>query len=104
MKQDIRKGRNLKVLIVLGSIGLSISLLIYLEQIALIYVLSTVALIVLLLIVAFADLEKVGEEARHEAYDTEPIVEESAILKTNKLDNIERRKRYKQKGSHELLS
>lgn len=34
--------------------------LIYLEQIAVLYFLATMALILLLLIVAFADLEKVG--------------------------------------------
>lgn len=38
-----------------------VGLLIYLEQIALLYVLATLALVALLLIVAFADLESVGE-------------------------------------------
>ena len=36
--------------------------LIYLEQIALLYVLTTIGLVVLLLIVGFADLERVGRE------------------------------------------
>ena len=37
-----------------------IGAMIYLEQIALLYVLATVALVLLLLVVSFADLEKVG--------------------------------------------
>lgn len=37
-----------------------IGLLIYFEQIAILYVLATVSLIVLLLMVSFADLENVG--------------------------------------------
>lgn len=45
----------LLVVVVLG-------LLIYLEQIALLYVLTTIGLVALLLIVGFADLERVGRE------------------------------------------
>jgi hypothetical protein len=39
-----------------------IGTLIYLEQIAILYVLATLSLVVLLLIVGFADLERVGVE------------------------------------------
>jgi membrane protein YdbS with pleckstrin-like domain len=39
-----------------------IGIILYLEQIAILYILATLALVVLLLIVAFADLEKVGRE------------------------------------------
>lgn len=39
-----------------------IGVLIYLEQIAFLYVLTTLALVVLLLVIAFSDLEKVGRE------------------------------------------
>ena len=39
-----------------------IGFLIYWEQIALLYVFATLGLVVLLLIVGFADLEKVGRE------------------------------------------
>lgn len=39
-----------------------IGVLLYQEQIAILYVLATISLVVLLLIVAFADLEKVGRE------------------------------------------
>lgn len=41
-------------------VAIVIGTLIYLEQIAVLYVLATVSLVVLLLIVGFADLEKVG--------------------------------------------
>lgn len=41
-------------------VGGVIATLLYFEQVAVIYVLSTVGLIVLLLVVAFSDLEKVG--------------------------------------------
>ena len=39
-----------------------ISVLIYFEQIAILYVLATLALVVLLLVVGFSDLENVGVE------------------------------------------
>ena len=39
-----------------------IGFLIYFEQIAFLYVLATLSLVILLLIVGFADLEKVGRE------------------------------------------
>jgi len=42
--------------------------LIYLEQIAILYVLATVSLVVLLLIVGFADLEKVGSDGSGEGF------------------------------------
>jgi hypothetical protein len=44
-------------------VALVIGILIYLEQIAILYVIATLALVVLLLVVAFADLEKIGAEA-----------------------------------------
>ncbi len=43
-------------------VGIVVGVLIYLEQIALLYVLATIALVTLLLIVGFADLEKVNRE------------------------------------------
>jgi len=49
-------------LIWLLAVGLVIGTLIYLEQIAVLYVLATISLVVLLLIVAFADLESVDRE------------------------------------------
>jgi hypothetical protein len=44
------------------AVAIVIGTLIALEQIAILYVLATVSLVVLLLIVAFADLENVGRE------------------------------------------
>ena len=41
-------------------VAIIIGVLIYFQQIAVLYVLATVALVTLLLIVGFADLEKVG--------------------------------------------
>ena len=46
----------------LALVAIVIGILIYFQQIAVLYVLATVALVALLLIVGFADLEKVGVE------------------------------------------
>lgn len=43
-------------------VAVVIGTLIYLEQIPVLYLLATVSLVVLLLIVAFADLERVGTD------------------------------------------
>ena len=43
-------------------VAVVIGVLIYFQQIALLYVLATIALVALLLIVGFADLENVGVE------------------------------------------
>ena len=43
-------------------VSIFIGALIYSEQIALLYVIATLGLVVLLIIVGFADLEKVGRE------------------------------------------
>ncbi|HUF04070.1 MAG TPA: hypothetical protein VMM38_07830 [Aridibacter sp.] len=42
------------------AVAVAIGAMIFFEQIALLYVIATLALVVLLLIVGFADLEKVG--------------------------------------------
>ena len=52
--------RRLTALAYLLVVGILIGTMIYLEQISVLYVLTTLALVVLLLIVAFADLEGVG--------------------------------------------
>jgi len=57
-----RLNRRTAALIWLLAVAIVIGTLIYLEQIAILYVLATVGLVVLLLIVAFADLENVGRE------------------------------------------
>ena len=46
----------------LGLTAVIIGTLIYLEQFAILYVLATLALVILLLVVGFSDLEKVGRE------------------------------------------
>lgn len=54
--------RRMVALIWLVAVAIVIGTLIYLEQIAILYVLATISLVALLLIVAFADLENVGRE------------------------------------------
>ena len=54
--------RRMVALFWLAIVAAVIGTLIYLEQIAILYVLATVSLVVLLLIVAFADLEKVSAD------------------------------------------
>ena len=44
-------------------VSVVIGMLIYFEQIALLYVLATLSLVILLLIVGFSDLEHMGDEA-----------------------------------------
>lgn len=61
VKQN-KLGRRATALIYLLVVAIVIGTLIYLEQIAILYVLATLALVALLLIVAFADLENVGRE------------------------------------------
>lgn len=54
--------RRVTALFWLALVGAVIGALIYLEQIAVLYVLATLSLVVLLLTVGFSDLEKVGTE------------------------------------------
>ena len=62
MEKQSKYSRRTVALFWLLVVGIVIGSLIYWEQIALLYVLATLALVVLLLIVGFADLEKVGRE------------------------------------------
>jgi membrane protein YdbS with pleckstrin-like domain len=48
-------------------VGIVIGSLIYFEQISILYVLATLSLVVLLLIVGFADLEKVSVDGSNSA-------------------------------------
>lgn len=57
-----RFSRRIVALFWMALVAVVIGILIYLEQIAVLYVLATVSLVSLLLVVAFADLEKVGRE------------------------------------------
>lgn len=63
MAQQQKFGRRTIALFWLLAIGVIIGVLIYLEQIALLYVLATIGIVVLLLIVGFSDLEKVERNA-----------------------------------------
>jgi hypothetical protein len=63
MTTEQRKiGRRATALLWLLGIAIVIGTLIYLEQIAILYVLATITLVGLLLVVAFSDLENVGRE------------------------------------------
>ncbi len=62
MAQQQKFSRRTIALFWLLGAAVIIGVLIYLEQIALLYVLATISLVVLLLIVGFADLEKVGRD------------------------------------------
>ena len=66
--QKQRFGRRTVALFWLALVAILIGVLIYLEQIAILYVLATVSLVVLLLIVAFADLVKVGSDGSGEGF------------------------------------
>lgn len=57
-----RYGRRSVALFWLVLVSIIIGVLIYLEQIALLYVLATLSLVALLLVVGFADLEKVNRD------------------------------------------
>lgn len=60
--KERKLNRRTAALLWLVAVAAVIGTLIYLEQIAILYVLATVSLVALLLIVAFADLENVGRE------------------------------------------
>jgi hypothetical protein len=62
MEKQSKYSRRTVALFWLFVVGIVIGGLIYWEQIALLYVLATLALVVLLSVVGFADLEKVGRE------------------------------------------
>ena len=57
-----RFSRRMKALFWLILTGIVIGILVGYQMISLLYVLTTLSLVVLLLIVGFADLEKVGRE------------------------------------------
>ena len=57
-----RFSRRTIALFWMALVAVVVGVLIYLEQNAILYVLATIALVALLLVVAFADLEKVGRE------------------------------------------
>lgn len=62
MASNNKLGRRTVALLWLVAVSIVIGVLIYLEQISVLYVLATLSIVALLLIVAFADLERVGRE------------------------------------------
>lgn len=62
VEKQNRFSRRVVALFWLLLVGIVIGTLIAFEQIALLYVLATVALVILLLVVAFADLEHVDRD------------------------------------------
>jgi len=63
MATQLRFSRRTIALFWFLAVAVVIGILIYLEQIALLYALATIGLVVLLLIVGFADLENVNRDA-----------------------------------------
>jgi heme A synthase len=62
MSSSPKFSRRTLALLMLVAISVVIGTLIYLEQVAILYVLATLSLVTLLLVVAFADLEHIGGE------------------------------------------
>jgi heme A synthase len=63
MSRNTKKmSRRLAALLWLFGAAIVIGFLIYIEQIAMLYLLATISLVVLMLVVAFADLENVDRE------------------------------------------
>lgn len=62
MAEKSKMSRRAAALLWCFVVALVIGVLIYLEQIAVLYVLATLAIVALLVIVGFSDLEKVGRE------------------------------------------
>lgn len=60
MANNKKMGRRTTALLWLLGVAIVIGVLIAYEQISILYVLATVSIVTLLLIVGFADLEKVG--------------------------------------------
>jgi membrane protein YdbS with pleckstrin-like domain len=60
--EQSRYSRRIIALFWLLLVSIVIGTLLYFEQIAILYVLATLSLVLLLLVVGFADLEKVGRE------------------------------------------
>ena len=62
MENNKKFSRRATALIWLVLVSIVIGILLYLEQIAILYVIASVGLVMLLIVVGFADLEKVGRE------------------------------------------
>jgi hypothetical protein len=62
MANQGKLSRRSKALLIILATAVVIGAFIYFEQIALLYVVATLGIVLLLLIVAFADLENVGRQ------------------------------------------
>lgn len=63
MSNQGKLSRRTTALLYVVAAAVVIGIFIYLEQIAVLYVLATLAIVALLLVVAFADLENIGRES-----------------------------------------
>ena len=63
MAKQTKLSRRTTALLYLVAAAIVIGIFIYLEQIAVLYVLATLGIVALLLVVAFADLENIGRES-----------------------------------------
>ena len=63
MAKQTKLSRRTTALLYLIAAAIVIGIFIYLEQIAVLYVLATLGIVALLLVVAFADLENIGRES-----------------------------------------
>ena len=78
-----RLGRRGKIAITLAGVFGTLALLLYLEQLAIIYIGTALALIVLLIVVAFSDLEHIRHDAEHEVYAKADAEEVLPLSKVN---------------------
>ena len=63
MAKQTKLSRRTTALLYLVAAAIVIGVFIYLEQIAVLYVLATLGIVALLLVVAFSDLENIGRES-----------------------------------------
>lgn len=63
MAKQTKLSRRTTALLYLVAAATVIGIFIYLEQIAVLYVLATLGIVALLLVVAFSDLENIGRES-----------------------------------------
>jgi len=61
-KSEKKMSRRTVALLWLVAVGIVIGFLIYIEQIAFLYLLATISLVILLLVVAFSDLENIDRD------------------------------------------
>lgn len=80
---DLRKQRRTNTLIQIGVAALVIILLVYYEQIALLYVLATLSVTVLLSIVAFSNFGEARTETMSAPFDDAAAIADAAALSSS---------------------